>query len=561
MARLSPGRAGAFLLAAALALPGILAATGTAHAMRDTESRLFEALRATPDIRARVPAGRELSRLAFAGFVAPGDLIFADDPTAIATVPLGLANTVARNCATRETRTADGNLEGSFVESTGMTTTRGWEVGTEVTVEANWPGGSASGSINAAVSGSTATTRQESREITVRQGWSAPVLPGTEFDIQLTTVRLLIEDLAYFLDLELRGPADLYHRPVLDWVRSTGRVPAGAVIAGRETVPGSGELRMLPLCRARYAGTTHPGKVVAGNCNISYGGREYERRPFEVLVGGGTGLDWEAHERGSTDADLGVVAGQENREAHDGKLYVCRASHRGGVHPGKLVNNDCMFGYGGEEIEVDDYEILIFDDSAEESFRVDLQQYLDLAQRTFRVEGRFQGAKGLNTAIVFGESRPVDPAVCPGALAASRSPAQDPEGAKTPAAASASVERAAPVARRAAATRSTSAGRDPAAAPAGPALIDGTVYTRADLTGDGPPRPRLQSRLLRLETPALLGADVLAVQEALRAAGWPIRADGFHGPVTDRALRHFQRANGLAADGLVGPLTLDRLGL
>ncbi|HEY9881491.1 MAG TPA: DUF3421 domain-containing protein [Leptolyngbyaceae cyanobacterium] len=41
------------------------------------------------------------------------------------------------------------------------------------------------------------------------------------------------------------------------------------------------------------------------------------------------------------------------------KLYVCRANYQGGVHPGKTVENNCNIGYGGQEILVPDYEVLV----------------------------------------------------------------------------------------------------------------------------------------------------------------------------------------------------------
>ena len=54
------------------------------------------------------------------------------------------------------------------------------------------------------------------------------------------------------------------------------------------------------------------------------------------------------------------------------------------------------------------------------------------------------------------------------------------------------------------------------------------------------------------------GDDVRALQEALIARGvscGPCGADGDFGPATEEAVRCFQRAHGLAADGEAGPLT------
>ena len=57
------------------------------------------------------------------------------------------------------------------------------------------------------------------------------------------------------------------------------------------------------------------------------------------------------------------------------------------------------------------------------------------------------------------------------------------------------------------------------------------------------------------------GYHVTQVQYVLRSFGYSVKIDGDYGAQTERAVKHFQKVNGLTVDGVVGSQTLDALGL
>jgi N-acetylmuramoyl-L-alanine amidase len=73
-------------------------------------------------------------------------------------------------------------------------------------------------------------------------------------------------------------------------------------------------------------------------------------------------------------------------------------------------------------------------------------------------------------------------------------------------------------------------------------------------------RLKLGDRLLSLAGKMFAGDDVAALQERLSELGFDTgRADGVFGPLTEQALKGFQREYGLVSDGVCGPATLRAL--
>lgn len=71
-----------------------------------------------------------------------------------------------------------------------------------------------------------------------------------------------------------------------DWVRSQrGNIPIDALIGGEEHSPAR---QHLFICKAKFRGGVHPGKIRPGfgGCNISWGGSEFSVPNYKVLLSG-----------------------------------------------------------------------------------------------------------------------------------------------------------------------------------------------------------------------------------------------------------------------------------
>jgi peptidoglycan hydrolase-like protein with peptidoglycan-binding domain len=87
--------------------------------------------------------------------------------------------------------------------------------------------------------------------------------------------------------------------------------------------------------------------------------------------------------------------------------------------------------------------------------------------------------------------------------------------------------------------------------------VDGVVGPQTRRAFGKRGRPAFGTRTMKLGD---RGWDVAAMQYILARRGYPPGAiDAVFGPMTDVALRNFQRAYGLSADGLAGPATISAL--
>lgn len=131
-------------------------------------------------------------------------------------------------------------------------------------------------------------------------------------------------------------------------------VPARSGNIPRNAVNGSlSQAKPMSICRAWYQNGMHPGKLIAGNCNIAWGDREIAIASYEVLAGNALDFRWVRGSNGSVPVNV-IYGGQEPGR----QLAICRADYRGEMHPGKLVGNVCQIGWGGRAVSLHSYQVL-----------------------------------------------------------------------------------------------------------------------------------------------------------------------------------------------------------
>ncbi len=152
------------------------------------------------------------------------------------------------------------------------------------------------------------------------------------------------------VDFDLR----VYVPPSLEWVASQGDMHENAVAGGFENGVNQQD------CRANYNGGMHPGKVVSGNCNIGWGGKEIVATEYEILVNmGNMPLTWVTY-AGKIPSNA-VMGGSDGTQTY----YVGQFTRPdGSVHAGKVFGPPggyiFNYGYGGAEVtEKSNFRILV----------------------------------------------------------------------------------------------------------------------------------------------------------------------------------------------------------
>lgn len=260
--------------------------------------------------------------------------------------------------------------------------------------------GEAETTVKADYSSASAETKSQSTSVSWNTGYDVSVGPRKKVTVQFVVAQEEL-DIPYKVDFVAKGKTALTilepgsGGAELRWVKAShGSVPAKAVIAGSE--PG----RRLPVCRANYRGGQHPGKVVARNCNFGYGGKEILMSSYEVLVLDSGRLTWKSGTNGRRPPGA-FKAGQEPGR----DLYFCRATYKGGTHPGKIVAKNCKFGWGGDEILKSSYQVLVpaaGTSSSNKPLNFIVEDYLPLKDRIFTVKGTYRGVRGVQGHVRVG---------------------------------------------------------------------------------------------------------------------------------------------------------------
>ncbi|XP_050539649.1 uncharacterized protein LOC126904566 isoform X2 [Daktulosphaira vitifoliae] len=139
----------------------------------------------------------------------------------------------------------------------------------------------------------------------------------------------------------------------VQWVRaSNGQIPPNALQGGFDT-----NNEQLYVARAEHNGALIPGKLVPshGVTYVAWGGIENPKENYEVLCN--CNATWIKANNG--EIPVGALSSGHTEEGEP--LFVGRGKHNGCVTVGKVQpsHNVCYIPFGGEEVALDEYEVLL----------------------------------------------------------------------------------------------------------------------------------------------------------------------------------------------------------
>lgn len=152
----------------------------------------------------------------------------------------------------------------------------------------------------------------------------------------------------------LSGAAAL--EPLVIWQAASGpQIPVNAIPGGHE------QGKPLAICGASYSGARYSGKVVGNACSFGHAGKEVRLATYDILLGNTALLRTNPNFVRWVPAQSGQVPPGAFMGAREGDqvLPICRAGYQGSVQPGKLVGPACKIAFGGAEVPVAQYEVLV----------------------------------------------------------------------------------------------------------------------------------------------------------------------------------------------------------
>lgn len=150
---------------------------------------------------------------------------------------------------------------------------------------------------------------------------------------------------------------DLFDGPV-KWIMGVPELLTQLAIEGGNDSSGS----PLYIGRGLYEGGIHPGKASPNwsGVNISWGGKEVNVDPYDMLIGLSDYVRW-VSVSGSFSLDDAPTPVEGGNESDNTTLYIARAAYKGGIHNGKVkVGGVALIPYGGDEVSLSTYEVLIY---------------------------------------------------------------------------------------------------------------------------------------------------------------------------------------------------------